>query len=69
MVSTQSVPWDSIPQMPLIDRLMEQTKKKMVRSDSLHLKGNTKAPRGPAIKKLPAGFRQGDFWYDYLIKL
>jgi len=38
MVSTQSVPWKSIPRLPLVDRLMEQTKKRTVRSDSLDLK-------------------------------
>lgn len=69
MVSTQSEPWPSIPRMPLMDRLMQQTKKRTVRSDSLLIKGNTKAPKGPALAKLPTGFRQGDFWYDYLIKL
>jgi beta-lactamase superfamily II metal-dependent hydrolase len=69
MVSTQSVPWESIPRLPLMERLIEQSKKRLVRSDSLAIKGNTKAPRGPVMTKLPAGFRQGDFWYDYLIRL
>lgn len=69
MVSTQSVPWDSIPRMPLMDRLSEQTGKRVVRSDSLVLKHRPKAPKGPALSKLPAGFQKGDFWYDYLIKL
>jgi beta-lactamase superfamily II metal-dependent hydrolase len=69
MVSTQNVPWESIPRMPLMQRLSEQTKNKIVRSDSLSIKGKTKAPKGPVLSKLPAGFRQGDFWYDYLIKL
>ena len=69
MVSTQNVPWDSIPRMPLMTRLEEQTKNRVVRSDSLPLKERPKAPKGPVIEKLPTGFRQGDFWYDYLIKL
>lgn len=69
MVSTQSVPWDSIPRIPLMDRLDEQTKNRMVRSDSLALKDRPKAPKGPALTKLPKGFVKGDFWYDYLIKL
>ena len=69
MVSTQSVPWDSIPRLPLMDRLVEQTKNRIVRSDSLVLKDRPKAPKGPTLASLPAGFVQGDFWYDYLIKL
>lgn len=69
MVSTQSSPWPSIPRLPLIDRLREQTKKKIVRSDSLALENFPKAPKGPALSKLPKGFHKGDFWYDYLIKL
>jgi beta-lactamase superfamily II metal-dependent hydrolase len=69
MVSTQNVPWDSIPRLPLMTRLGEQTENRVVRSDSLALKDRPKAPRGPALKTLPAGFQQGDFWYDYLIKL
>src|SRR5439155_5695234 len=46
MVSTQSVPWDSIPRIPLMDRLGEQTKQRVLRSDSLSVKG---APKGPAV--------------------
>lgn len=69
MVSTQNVPWDSIPRKPLMKRLAEQTKNRVVRSDSLALKDRPKAPKGPVIAKLPPGFREGDFWYDYLIKL
>ncbi|MGZ8843942.1 MAG: MBL fold metallo-hydrolase [Pyrinomonadaceae bacterium] len=69
MVSTQNVPWKTIPRLPLVDRLMEQTRKRTVRSDSLALKDKPKAPKGPAVSKLPPGFSRGDFWYDYLIKL
>ena len=69
MVSTQSTPWPSIPRLPLIDRLKEQTKNKVIRSDSLALANFPKAPKGPAISKMPKGFQKGDFWYDYLIKL
>jgi hypothetical protein len=69
MVSTQNVPWDSIPRAPLMTRLGEQTENRVVRSDSLALKDRPKAPKGPVLKTLPAGFQQGDFWYDYLIKL
>ena len=69
MVSTQSVPWDSIPRIPLMDRLGEMTNNRVVRSDSLALVDAPKAPKGPALAELPKGFVQGDFWYDYLIKL
>jgi beta-lactamase superfamily II metal-dependent hydrolase len=69
MVSTQSVPWESIPRMPLMDRLGEMTKNRVVRSDSLKLAGMTGAPKGPELAEMPKGFVQGDFWYDYLVKL
>jgi hypothetical protein len=69
MVSTQSSPWPSIPRGPLMDRLKQQTKNKVVRSDSLALDNFQKAPKGPAISKLLKGFHKGDFWCDYLIKL
>jgi beta-lactamase superfamily II metal-dependent hydrolase len=69
MVSTQNVPWDSIPRIPLMTRLGEMTKDRVVRSDSLALVDAPKAPKGPALTELPKGFVQGDFWYDYLIKL
>jgi len=69
MVSTQSVPWESIPRIPLMDRLGEMTKDRVIRSDSLALVDAPKAPKGPVLSALPKGFVQGDFWYDYLIKL
>ena len=69
MVSTQNVPWDSIPRIPLMDRLGEMTKDRVIRSDSLALVDAPKAPKGPVLSALPKGFVQGDFWYDYLIKL
>lgn len=69
MVSTQNVPWDSIPRMPLMDRLGEMTLNRVVRSDSLKLAGTTGAPKGPELAELPKGFAQGAFWYDYLVKL
>ena len=69
MVSTQSVPWESIPRMPLMDRLGEMTKNRVVRSDSLPLAGMSRAPKGPVLAEMPKGFVQGDFWYDYLVKL
>lgn len=69
MVSTQSKPWPSIPRVPLMDRLKQQTRNKIVRSDSLAIKNLPHAPKGPAVAKLPSGFVKGDFWYDYFIKL
>lgn len=69
MVSTQTVPWDSIPRMPLMDRLGEMTMNRVVRSDSLKLAGTTGAPKGPELAEMPKGFVQGEFWYDYLVKL
>jgi len=69
MVSTQTVPWDSIPRMPLMDRLGEMTMNRVVRSDSLKLAGTNGAPKGPELAEMPKGFVQGDFWYDYLVKL
>jgi hypothetical protein len=69
MVSTQNVPWDSIPRMPLMDRLGEMTMDRVVRSDSLNLAGTNGAPKGPELAEMPKGFVQGEFWYDYLVKL
>ena len=66
MASTQSVPWKSIPRMPLMRALEAQTKRKLVRSDSLVIKG---APKGPTMGKLPSGFRKGPFWYDYVVSV
>ena len=67
MVSTQSVPWKSIPREPLMDRLGEMTRNRVLRSDSLKVEGLIDAPKGPTLSRLPKGFVQGDFWYDYLI--
>ncbi len=66
MASTQNVPWASIPRLPLMKALAEKSKNKVVRSDSLAVKG-IKAPKGPAVARLPENFEKGDFWYDYLI--
>jgi hypothetical protein len=68
MVSTQSAPWNSIPLVPLMKRLDEQTNHKTVRSDWLKVAGAMgpladSAPPEPQV--LPEGFAQGDFWYDY----
>jgi len=72
MVSTQSTPWASIPRVPLMARLSEKTRKRMVRSDWLHVKD---AP-SPLLKslppqpaRLPAGFTKGALWFDYVLPL
>jgi beta-lactamase superfamily II metal-dependent hydrolase len=63
MVSTQSIPWASIPFPKLMEALAERASG-VLRSDSIPIAG---APKGPAPKKLPKGFDQGDFWFDYSI--
>jgi hypothetical protein len=69
MVSTQEVPWKSIPRKPLMKRLGEMTNNRVVRSDSLTVEGLINAPKGPKLKTLPHGYERGDFWYDYLIQV
>jgi hypothetical protein len=41
---------------------LEERAAGFVRSDSIPVKG---APKGPASTKLPKGFSQGEFWFDY----
>lgn len=70
MVSTQSTPWDSIPRVPLMTRLSEQTGEKVVRSDWIKLENAPDPSAGsmPAMPdKDPQGFKKGEFWYDYEI--
>lgn len=71
MVSTQSEPWVSIPRAPLMTRLSEKTRKHIVRSDWLSIKGAPVplADAEPHPSKLPEGFREGELWFDYIIKL
>ena len=64
MASTQSVPWASIPLSKLMDALGHQSSNRVVRSDSIIIKD---APRGPKLSKLPPGFTQGDFWFEYRV--
>jgi hypothetical protein len=67
MVSTQSLPWPSIPRLPLLERLNTRTKGRTVRSDSLPVVG---APQGPKLKaRLPKGFSSGRLWFDYRVSL
>ena len=64
MASTQNTPWSTIPQPALMKRLDEKTKRRSVRSDSLPVAG---APKGPRLATLPAGFRRGPLWIDYVL--
>jgi hypothetical protein len=71
MVSTQSTPWDSIPRVPLMERLDEQTKKQTVRSDWIKVADApnplpNSAPVEPPND--PVGFSKGEFWYDYELR-
>jgi hypothetical protein len=72
MVSTQSEPWPSIPRVPLMNRLSEKTRKRIVRSDWLPIKGAPKSlplARSSSPSMLPKGFTKGDFWFDYTLEL
>jgi len=69
MMSTQSVPWASIPRPALAEALDKRTGGAMVRSDSLPVMG---APSGPKLGPLPRSFVAGDssageHWIDYNI--
>jgi hypothetical protein len=67
MISTQTPkPWDTIPRLPLLDRVKELTGGNYIRSDSLALQGHPASP-GAEINELPPGFSKGAFWYDYTI--
>jgi hypothetical protein len=70
MVSTQSTPWDSIPRVPLMERLDVQTGQKTVRSDWVKL-ANAPDPLANSAPQMPGtdpkGFTKGAFWYDYEI--
>jgi beta-lactamase superfamily II metal-dependent hydrolase len=63
MASTQSVPWASIPLAKLVTAVQERASG-FVQSDSMPVKD---APKGPVLQKLPPGFSQGTFWFDYEI--
>ena len=66
MISTQSVPWPSIPYGKLMDALERQTGGRVLRSDSVKV---ADAPEGPLVSQLPEGFDIGPFWVDYHIAL
>ena len=69
MVSTQSVPWPSIPLDNLMTHLGQRTDGRVMRSDSLPLDGRADLPAGPSVDPLPPGFTRGAFWVDYQIRL
>ncbi|MDV3277385.1 MAG: MBL fold metallo-hydrolase [Nitrososphaerales archaeon] len=72
MVSTQSVPWPSIPCVPLMTAIGKKSKSNIVRSDWVKPSGLPKpmADATPPIPpKLPKGFSKGDFWFDYLVQV
>jgi beta-lactamase superfamily II metal-dependent hydrolase len=72
MVSTQSTPWESIPRVPLMERLDERTRQKIVRSDWIDVP-NAPPPLAGALPQMPANFakefKRGEFWFDYEIEL
>jgi beta-lactamase superfamily II metal-dependent hydrolase len=66
MISTQNVPWPSIPFEKMLTEL-ERKAAAVVRSDSIPIaQAGNKAPRGPALNLKP-GFRAGPFWCDYTL--
>jgi beta-lactamase superfamily II metal-dependent hydrolase len=66
MLSTQELPWPSIPDKGLLDALALRTAARYYRSDSLPLPN---APLGPPVVKPPDGFTPGPFWIDHHIPL
>jgi beta-lactamase superfamily II metal-dependent hydrolase len=66
MMSTQELPWPSIPDRPLLEALGGRTARRLLRSDSLALPD---APLGPVVDPLPDGFTAGPFWVDHHIPL
>ena len=69
LVSTQSVPFPTIPQPALMKRLGAKTRRRVVRSDSLALAAAPDAPKGPRLKALPRGFSRGALWIDWTSEL
>jgi hypothetical protein len=67
MASTQSWPWASIPNDPLLRAIGERTSGRFERSDRLTV-GSAAAHPGAAAEPAP-GFTQGPFWIDYTLPL
>jgi len=64
MVSTQSSPWPSIPDSPLMEALARKTADRVLRSDSVPIDG---APEGPVVGGASTAFGVGPFWVDHRI--
>jgi beta-lactamase superfamily II metal-dependent hydrolase len=64
MMSTQSLPWPSIPYGKLELALRRQTNRRVIRSDTIAVVG---APAGPDGGRLPRGFKKGRLWIDYVL--
>jgi hypothetical protein len=67
MVPTQTLPFPTIPRMPLLAKLGAHAPgQTVVRSDCVDVEN---APRGPRPKGgLPRGFTPGDLWIDYRVQ-
>lgn len=65
MVSTQSVPWDSIP-FPRLMQALDARSSGVARSDAVPIEG---APTPPDGHVLPGCFQAGPFWVDCLLPL
>jgi beta-lactamase superfamily II metal-dependent hydrolase len=65
MVSTQSMPWDSIP-FPRLMQALDARSSGVARSDAVPIDG---APTPPAGHVLPGCFQAGPFWIDCLLPL
>jgi beta-lactamase superfamily II metal-dependent hydrolase len=66
MISTQGLPFPSIPKQVMVDELTTQSHHRTVRSDWVPIAGAPVA-QGPA--KLPKAFQRGSFWIDYVRNL
>jgi hypothetical protein len=66
MVPTQTLPFPTIPRMPLLKELEKHCQGKVaVRSDWIAVEN---APSGPTpTPKFPKGFKRGDLWIDYTL--
>jgi hypothetical protein len=67
MVSTQILPYPTIPRMPLIEALEKRSKGNVVvRSDWIPW-NDKRVPEAPPKPKLPRGFKAGKVWIDYAL--
>jgi len=66
MISTQGLPFKSIPRQNLLTELTAQCHRRTVRSDWVKVQN---APNVAGPKNLPRPFKRGPLWIDYLRKL